>query len=223
LALFLKSCALAAILLAATGAPALAAQTREQVAAAVDRYLALREVAFSTHAEDVEVQARPGEEQVYGVIVEYQVEDALVTVVGFASGDASVYRSTGGGKIGGRGEPLVASAAWSLVKQAQVQLIDLPLVKDYPTPEPGHVRIYALTTAGRRKTARIFRTRETVSRRCSPAAARSSASSRRRRRSRAAFAKRRLTVYGEAMRAMFISLVLSTQTATGGPVRKGVR
>jgi hypothetical protein len=150
LALFLKSCALAAVLVAATCSPVVAAQPREQVAAAVDRYLALREVAFSTHPEDVEVQARPGEERVYGVIVEYQVEDALVTVVGFASGDASVYRSTGGGKIGGRGEPLVASAAWSLVKQAQVQLTDLPLVKAYPTPEPGHVRIYALTTAGLR-------------------------------------------------------------------------
>jgi hypothetical protein len=157
--LLLKSCALAAVLLAASCAPALAqeamipkapAQTQAQITAAVDRYLALREVAFSTHPEDVEVQATPGKEQVYGVVVEYQLEDGLVTVVGFASGDASYYRSTGGGKIGGRREPTVAGAARSLVALAQVQLPDLALTKDYPTPAPGSVRIYALTTAGLR-------------------------------------------------------------------------
>ena len=74
----------------------------------------------------------------------------MVTVTAFASGDASYYRSTGGGKIGGRREPLVAAAARALVALAQVQLTDLPVVKDYPTPKPGDVRIYALTTAGLR-------------------------------------------------------------------------
>jgi hypothetical protein len=151
--LSLKSCALAAALLATTATSA-AAQARApdaaQIAAGVDRYLALREVAFSTKPEDVEVQAKPGEEQVYGVIVEFQEEGALVTAVGFASGDASVYFSTGAGKIGGRREALVATAARSLVAQAQVQLTDLPSVPQYPTPAPGHVRVYALTTGGLR-------------------------------------------------------------------------
>jgi hypothetical protein len=146
----LRSGAIAAVLVAATCAPARAEQTPQQVTQAVDRYLALREVAFSTHSEDVEVQAKDGQEQAYGVIVEYQVDDGLVTVVGFASGDASVYRSTGGGKIGGRREPTVAGAARALVALAQVQLTDLPPVKAYPTPEPGHVRVYVLTTAGLR-------------------------------------------------------------------------
>ncbi len=157
----LPKTALAAVLLAATCAPALAqpappaeasnqARTPAQATAAVDRYLALREVAFSTHPEDVEVRATPGQEQVYGVIVEYQMEDTLVTVVAFASGDASYYRSTGGGKIGGRREPTVAGAARSLVALAQVQLPDLQPTKDYPTPATGKVRIYALTTTGLR-------------------------------------------------------------------------
>jgi hypothetical protein len=44
----------------------------------------------------------------------------------------------------------VADAARSLVALAQVQLGDLPLVKQYPTPEPGSVRVYVLTTAGLR-------------------------------------------------------------------------
>lgn len=161
--MFLKSCAFAAVmLLAGTGAFAqTAAQTAVQTAApqaaqaartvaAVDRYLALREVAFSTKPEDVEVQATAGQERAYGVIVEYQADDALVTAVAFATGDASYYRSTGGGKIGGRREPLVADAARALVALAQVQLADLPPVKAYPTPKPGHVRIYVLTTAGLR-------------------------------------------------------------------------
>jgi hypothetical protein len=146
---------LAAVLLTATCMPALARQTPEQVTAAVDRYLALREVAFSTHPEDVEVQITPGKEQVYGVIVEYQTDDALVTVTAFASGDASYYRSTGGGKIGGRREPTVAGAARALVALAQVQLADLPAVKDYPTPKPGNVRIYALTTTGLRSAEEV--------------------------------------------------------------------
>jgi hypothetical protein len=149
--LFLKSCAFAALLLTATSASAQAVGPKAaQVTQAVDRYLALREVAFSTKPEDVEVQAKAGEEQAYGVIVEYQTDDALVTSVAFATGDASYYRSTGGGKIGGRREPTVAGAARSLVALAQVQLTDLPLMKAYPTPEPGNVRVYVLTTAGLR-------------------------------------------------------------------------
>ena len=160
----LKSCLLVTLLLAASSAPALAqepavpkapAQTQAQITAAVDRYLALREVAFSTRPEDVEVQPAPGKEQVYGVIVEYQVEDGLVTVASFASGDASYYRSSGGGKIGGRREPTVAGAARSLVALAQVQLTDLAPTKDYPTPTPGSVRIYALTTAGLRSAEEV--------------------------------------------------------------------
>lgn len=115
-----------------------------------DTYLALREVAFSTHSEDVEVQAKPGEERAYGVIVEFWRRGEIVTVVAFASGDASLYFSRGGGMIGGRREPLVASAAGSLVADAQVQLADVPLVKAYPAPAPGSVTVYMLTTAGLR-------------------------------------------------------------------------
>jgi hypothetical protein len=150
-ALSLKCCVLAALLLAASAvaAPA-AAQRPGEVVSAVDRYLALREVAFSTRPEEAEVKATPGQEQVYGVIVEFQADGGLVTAVGFASGDASVYYSTGGGKIGGRREPLVAAAARSLVEKAQAQLSDLPNVQNYPTPTPGRVRVYALTTTGLR-------------------------------------------------------------------------
>jgi len=149
--LFLKSCVAAAVLACATAAGAQPTGAHAPTTVqAVDTYLALREVAFSTKPEDVEVQAVAGREQVYGVIVEFQADDALVTAVGFASGDASVYRSTGGGDIGGRRDPVVADAARALVGLAQVQLADLPRATAYPTPEPGHVRVYLLTTAGLR-------------------------------------------------------------------------
>jgi hypothetical protein len=153
--LFLKSC-VAAVLLASALLTATAAGAQPTgahaptVGHAVDTYLALREVAFSTKPEDVEVQVKAGEEQVYGVIVEFQSNDALVTTVAFVSGDASVYRSSGGGEIGGRRDPVVADAARALVGLAQVQLADLPRATAYPTPEPGNVRIYLLTTAGLR-------------------------------------------------------------------------
>jgi hypothetical protein len=147
----------AALAAAAAGGPARAAPPAaptagQEPATAVpaDTYLALREVAFSTRSEDVEVQARPGVERAYGVIVEFWEGGEIVTVVAFASGDASLYFSKGGGMIGGRREPLVASAAGSLVAEAQVQLADAPLVKAYPTPDPGSVTVYVLTTAGLR-------------------------------------------------------------------------
>ncbi|HZZ69196.1 MAG TPA: hypothetical protein VFE18_13570 [Phenylobacterium sp.] len=115
-----------------------------------DTYLALREVAFSTKPEDVEIQAKPGVEQVYGVIVEFHASGGTSTVVAFGSGDASIYRSNGGGKIGGRREPVVADAARALVALAQIQLTDLPKVTQYPPPAPDHVTVYLLTTAGLR-------------------------------------------------------------------------
>jgi hypothetical protein len=136
---------------AVTGGPARAAPAPAvALKPPSEKYMALREVAFSTKSEDVEVKAEPGQERAYGVIMEYWQGDAIVTVVGFASGDSSIYYSTGGGLIGGRREPLVASAAGSLVATAQVELPDVPRVTAYPTPDPGKVTIYVLTTAGLR-------------------------------------------------------------------------
>jgi hypothetical protein len=121
-----------------------------KLALPADTYLALREVAFSTHSEDVEVQAKPGVEQAYGVIVEFWQSGQIVTVTAFVSGDSSLYFSRGGAMIGGRREPLVSAAAGTLVADAQIQLADVPLVKVYPTPDPGSVTLYVLTTAGLR-------------------------------------------------------------------------
>jgi hypothetical protein len=148
----MKSSLLAALFVLAAAGPGVA-QPKPALAAPailVDSYLALREVAFSTKPEDVEVQARPGEEQAYGVIVEYWRGAQVVTVVAFASGDSSVYLSVGGGHIGGRREPPVASAAKSLVAQAQALLSDLPVTTQYPAPTPGQATVYALTTKGLR-------------------------------------------------------------------------
>jgi hypothetical protein len=148
----MKSHVLAGLLLMMAVGFGLAAQGPAQATtpAVADTYLALREVAFSTKPEDVEVQAKPGQEQVYGVVVEFWRDARVVTVVAFASGDSSVYISTGGGQIGGRREPPVASAAKSLVATAQVLHVDLPATAQYPAPAPGHVTVYALTTAGLR-------------------------------------------------------------------------
>jgi hypothetical protein len=130
--------------------PAPAPAPTPKLALPADAYLALREVAFSTHSEDVEVQAKPGVEQAYGVIAEFWEGGQIVTATAFTSGDSSLYFSRGGAMIGGRREPLVSAAAGELVADAQIQLADIPLVKVYPTPDPGSVTLYVLTTAGLR-------------------------------------------------------------------------
>ena len=116
-------------------------------------YSGMRELAFSTKPKDIGFTGSPDEEATYGVIIEFRIDRETATVVSFASGDASIYLSTGGAMIGGVGQPRIAQSAKAMIATGQSELGQVPFVDRHPKPSVGQVTIYLLTTRGLRGTA----------------------------------------------------------------------
>jgi hypothetical protein len=66
-------------------------------------YTQMRNSALSCSARDFSVTVRPGETQVYGVVMDVDINGRTATVISYVSGDASLHLSGGGGSIGGIG------------------------------------------------------------------------------------------------------------------------
>jgi hypothetical protein len=86
--------------------------------------------------------------EVLGVVAEIGTENGAAVVFGMRDGDASMYFSSGGGHIGGGGQPHINAAARRLAKVAAGVVEALPLVDEHPLPAAGRVRISILTPAG---------------------------------------------------------------------------
>ena len=104
------------------------------------RRQALDQVPFSPDSAD---------DQPYGVIVEFLQGDVVVTITAFSTGDASMYLSTGGGVIGGIGQPAVAKRARSIVSDVAPLVPQLGRSEAADPPNAGEYCFYVLTPSGR--------------------------------------------------------------------------
>ena len=112
-------------------------------------YEDLRDLAFGATQEQIGVNIPADETKIYGVIMDWDVGDGIVTVVAFQSGDASVYLSSGGGVIGGSGHENVKTAAKHLVNEAQKYLSITKRTDTTPLPGKDMVNFYFLTNKGK--------------------------------------------------------------------------
>jgi len=84
----------------------------------------------------------------WGVLMDWGVNNGVATVVATSDGSASVYFTSGGGYIGGKGQEPIRRAAQRAVEVARtVQLPSLP-TREFPVPETGGVYFYFLADAG---------------------------------------------------------------------------
>ncbi len=80
--------------------------------------------------------------------MDWGVQNGTATVVAASDGSASVYFSSGGGYIGGKGQESIRAAAQkAVVISRTVQLPEQPTAI-YPLPETHQVFFYFLTDAG---------------------------------------------------------------------------
>jgi len=110
-------------------------------------YDGLRAVALHTRPEDVGVRGGQDRPIAYGVVMDVGVRRGVATVAGFASGDASLYLSTGA-VIGGQGRNDARRAATDWVAMAQGDLAPLKPAADFRKPDADSARFYVLTTRG---------------------------------------------------------------------------
>jgi hypothetical protein len=111
-------------------------------------YPGLRNMAFSVTPEQLQLQLYPDKTIVFGVIMDWGINDATATIVSYQTGDASMYLSSGGAVIGGGRHPNVNTAAKQFVTLAQTFLDKAIKTDSYPLPETDEVKFYLLTNKG---------------------------------------------------------------------------
>lgn len=109
-------------------------------------YSDLRNQSINVTPEQLELDSENG---VYGVVMDWDMGNAIVTVVSFITGDASVYISTGQAFIGGFAHESVLNAAKQFVKMGENYLPKSKKVDNYDPNEEYKVNFYLLTKSGK--------------------------------------------------------------------------
>jgi hypothetical protein len=93
---------------------------------------------------------KPTEEypHVDGIIMDWPIQDATVSVMASSVGDGSIYTTGDFGVFGGIQYENVRNEAKSFVKLGEKYYSDAIPAKDYPYPQKGHVRFYLMCYDG---------------------------------------------------------------------------
>jgi hypothetical protein len=110
-------------------------------------YDGLRQMAFGVTADQLGLTDLKSHD-IYGVIMDWDLGEGLMTLVTYITGDASMYLSTGGGVIGGGQHDNVNKASKQFVKLADKYLDKTVKTELTPIPDKNCVRFYFLTTNG---------------------------------------------------------------------------
>ncbi len=112
-------------------------------------YRDLRNIALALTSEQVGIKIPTDQTKIYGVVMDWDVDKGTATLASFISGDASLYLSSGGGFIGGRGHDNVKKAAAAFVTKAEEYLTKATKTDETSLPNNGGVKFYFLTNKGR--------------------------------------------------------------------------
>jgi hypothetical protein len=112
-------------------------------------YTGLRNLAFSTTPEDLKLKLDENKSIVYGIIMDWDIGQALATITSFKTGDASLYLSTGQTYMGGYGHENVRNAALDFVNKGQDYLSKSILTLETTLPDKNFVKFYLLSNKGK--------------------------------------------------------------------------
>lgn len=109
-------------------------------------YEDLRNQSFSVTKEQLELV---DDNKFFGLIMDWELGDATMTLITFRTGDASMYLSSGGGVIGGGQHENVRTAVANYLNSAERYVNSADQVEHSNLPDPNSVNFYFLTTDGR--------------------------------------------------------------------------
>jgi hypothetical protein len=113
-----------------------------------DIYLQLRELILRGDPHAHGWTPSPELPHVWGALVEVGLEAGPATLVALRDGTTSLYLGNGGATIGAGSAESVAQGARSLLGAVEEALAHFAPIWEFPLPEPGRVRVVALTYAG---------------------------------------------------------------------------
>jgi hypothetical protein len=111
-------------------------------------YMHFRQLAFSVKPVDLQLTLPTDKAIVYGVIMDWEVDKTIATVVAYQTGDASVYLRSGQMFIGGSGHKSIKETTIEFVSSAQFYLKNSEIASDKSFPDKGCIKFYFLTNVG---------------------------------------------------------------------------
>jgi hypothetical protein len=114
-----------------------------------NHYQDLRNMALAVTPEQLHISIPADQTRVFGVVMDWDLGEGIATFISLETGDASMYLSSGGGMIGGKGHKNVADAAQAFVASAQSYLDKASKTDTTPLPDKDCVRFYLLTNKGK--------------------------------------------------------------------------
>lgn len=111
-------------------------------------YEELRNMAFKTTPEQLNLSLPTEKMIVFGVVMDWEMGGATATTVAYLTGDASLYLSSGGGVIGGGQHQNVNSASKQFISLAQTFLDKTAKAEKTSLPKTNEIKFYFLTNKG---------------------------------------------------------------------------
>ena len=111
-------------------------------------YPGLRNQAINVTPEQLQLQL-DNDNDIYGLIMDWNMGDAIVSVISFKTGDASVYLSTGQAFIGGYAHETVINAAKQFVAEGEKYLSKATKTDNTEPTNENKVDFYFLTKSGK--------------------------------------------------------------------------
>lgn len=111
-------------------------------------YESLRQLAIKVTPAQLKLAIPDSTTLVYGVIMDWNLNESVMTLAAYITGAASLYLSTGEGINGGGKYPQVGEVALSFVTNAQQYLGRAMPVTTNDLPPKGCIRFYLLTNKG---------------------------------------------------------------------------
>jgi hypothetical protein len=108
----------------------------------------LRNIALNATADQLGLQITEDLTKVYGIVMDWDIGNGVVTTVSYETGDASMYLSSGGGVIGGGQHDNVRAVVGPYIKLGQGYLGKATKTETTPLPDKNCVRFYLLTNRG---------------------------------------------------------------------------
>lgn len=119
-----------------------------EVFPSADSYNGLRNMAIGVTAADLKLNLQQEDLFAYGVLMDWDMGEAITTLAAYITGAASLCFSTGGMIVGGGKSPAVGEAAVDFVLSAQEYIGRAMPVTTTDLPAKDCIRFYFLTNKG---------------------------------------------------------------------------
>jgi len=112
-------------------------------------YLELRNMALNVTPEQLAIELPKDKTKIYGVVMDWGLEEGTATLVAFMTGDASLYLSSGGGVMGGVGHENVQKAVEIFLAKSETFISKTTKTETTPQQKKNEVKFYFLTNNGK--------------------------------------------------------------------------